>query len=44
MNFCATDDLFLKGNGRPTVKSLKNDEKTCFSYLLRYQTFKIHLK
>ena len=40
----ATDNLFLKGNGRPTVKSLKNVEKTFFSYLLRYQTFKIHLK
>ena len=39
-----TDNLFSKGNGRPTAKSLKDLEKTFCSYLLRYQSFKIHLK
>ena len=39
-----TDNLFLKGHGRPTIKSLQNVEKTFFSYLLCYQPFKIHLK
>ena len=34
-----TDNLFLKGNGQPTVKSLKNVEKTFFFLLAMLSNF-----